>query len=104
MTQYTILSEGSSQQLRVLPPPESSNLCPKGAEENKDEEEEDVVYTAAAKDMDNLYSSLAEPDLRDLPFFAYQISQGMVCKSNQQFCTTIICIITADCVDSPLIP
>ena len=85
MTQYTIMNEGSSQQLRVLPSPESNNLCPKGAEEDEDKEEEDMEYTAAAKDMNNLYSSLAEPDLRDLPFFAYQISQGMVCKINQQF-------------------
>ena len=34
---------------------------------------------AAAKEQETFYSPLGEPDLRDLPSFAYQISQGMVC-------------------------
>jgi len=40
--------------------------------------EENVLYSATAKDIDSSYSPLGEPDLRDLPSFAYQISQGMV--------------------------
>ena len=29
-------------------------------------------------DLESFYSPLGEPDLRDLPSFAYQIAQGMV--------------------------
>ena len=36
---------------------------------------------ATAKEQETFYSPLGEPDLRDLPLFAYQISQGMVCAA-----------------------
>ena len=45
-------------------------------------EEEEVLYSAASKDLESLYSPLGGHDLRDLPSFAYQIAQGMVCKAN----------------------
>ena len=41
-------------------------------------EESDVVYSASTKDLQSYYLPLKEPDLKDLPSFAYQISQGMV--------------------------
>ena len=41
--------------------------------------EEEVLYFATTKDLEGFYSPLGEPDLKDLPSFAYQISQGMVC-------------------------
>ena len=41
---------------------------------------EEVVYTAAITDKEIFYSSLEGPDWKDLPSFAYQISQGMVCS------------------------
>ena len=44
--------------------------------------EEKVLYSAASKDKECFYSPLGEPDLRDLPSFAYQIAQGMVCEGN----------------------
>ena len=37
-----------------------------------------VVYSASTSDLQSYYLPLKEPDLRDLPSFAYQISQGMV--------------------------
>ena len=41
-------------------------------------EESDVLYSASTSNLQSYYSPLGEPDLRDLPSFAYQISQGMV--------------------------
>ena len=42
----------------------------------------EVLHLAAHKDLEELYSPLGEPDLMDLLSFAYQITQGMVCKAN----------------------
>ena len=44
------------------------------------EPKDEVVYTAAITDKEIFYSSLEGPDWKDLPSFAYQISQGMVCS------------------------
>ena len=41
-------------------------------------EESDVVYSASTNNLQSYYLPLKEPDLKDLPSFAYQISQGMV--------------------------
>ena len=40
-----------------------------------------MLPLAATEHHEGSYSPLGEPDLRDLPSFAYQISQGMVYKS-----------------------
>ena len=42
------------------------------------EDREKVVCSPTTQDLDSFYSPLGEPDLWDLPSFAYQISQGMV--------------------------
>ena len=42
------------------------------------EGEQDGLYSATVKEQQIYYSPLGEPDLKDLPSFAYQISQGMV--------------------------
>ena len=39
---------------------------------------EAVLYLATARKQETFYSPLGKPDLRDLPSFAHQISQGMV--------------------------
>ena len=58
------------------------NLTATGDQESKtDEEVEAGLYLATVKKQETFYSPLGEPDLRDLPSFAHQISQGMVCKS-----------------------
>ena len=36
------------------------------------------LHSATTKEQEQFYSPLGEPDLRSLPSFAYQISQGMV--------------------------
>ena len=53
------------------------HLYPK---KNKQEE----LHLAEDKDLETFYSPLGEPDLKDLPSFAYQITQGMVCKTNSK--------------------
>ena len=39
-----------------------------------------MLYSATTEFQEGSYSPLGEPDLEDLPSFAYQISQGMVNK------------------------
>ena len=95
-------------QPRVFPSPGYDKLYPKGSteeglylaairnQEGKEGTEEGLVAIrnqdgkdarvegmgmATAKEQDIFYSPLGEPDLRDLPSFAYQISQGMVCAT-----------------------
>ena len=63
--------EGQSQ-LSVTPSSGCDTLHP-------GKREEEVLYSATTKDLECFYSPLGEPDLKDLPSFAYQISQGMVC-------------------------
>ena len=63
--------EESLPLLTVPPSPGYIMLCPK---------EDEAVCSATTKETESFYSPLGEPDLRDLPSFAYQISQGMVCK------------------------
>ena len=62
--------------------PKPSVLLSSGYDKLYPKEEEKVLYSATSKDLESLYSPLGEPDLRDLPSFAYQIAQGMVCTAN----------------------
>ena len=62
-----------------LYPVQTVPQSPGGAESEPKDGEEEVVYTAAITDKEIFYSSLEGPDWKDLPSFAYQISQGMVC-------------------------
>ena len=62
--------------------PKPSLFLSSGYDKLYPKEEEEVLYLAASKDLESLYSPLGEPDLRDLPSFAYQIAQGMVHKAN----------------------
>ena len=39
------------------------------------------ICTAAAQEQEIFYSPLGEPDFKDLPSFAYQVSHGMVCAA-----------------------
>ena len=63
-----------------LYPVQTVPQSPGGAESEPKDGEEEVVYTAAITDKEIFYSSLEGPDWKDLPSFAYQISQGMVCS------------------------
>ena len=63
--------EGSESQLLVPLLSSCDKMYPK-------ESEEEVLYSAPTKDLESFYSPLGEHDLKDLPSFAYQISQGMV--------------------------
>ena len=72
---------------------ESLPQLPSGNNRLYPKAEENVLYSATAKDIDSSYSPLGEPDLRDLPSFAYQISQGMVCRTNYDAYPCIMCII-----------
>ena len=70
-------------QASPLPSPGYNTMHPK-------EEEEKRMSITAVKEQEIFYSPLGEPDLRDLPSFAYQISQGMVCvamSSNKAICS-----------------
>ena len=52
--------------------------------------EEKVLYSVTTKDLEGFYSPLGEPDLKDLPSFAYQISQGMVRMCSKIYCTCYV--------------
>ena len=67
--QHSCDDEGSLSELRVPLLSGYNKLYP---------EESDVVYSASTKNLQSYYLPLKEPDLKDLPSFAYQISQGMV--------------------------
>ena len=64
-----------SPQPSPLPSPGYHTMHPK-------EEEDEGKSTVALKEQEAFYSPLGEPDLRDLPSFAYQVSQGMVCAAS----------------------
>ena len=63
--------EGSQSQLLVPLLSDCDKMYPR-------ESEEEVLYSAPTNDLESFYSPLGEPDLKDLPSFAYQISRGMV--------------------------
>ena len=60
------------------PSPGYDRLYPK-------ENAEEGMSTDAVKKLETLYSALGEPVLSDLPLFAYQISQGMVCATKLSY-------------------
>ena len=62
---------------------------------------EEGMYTATAKEQETFYSPLGEPDLRDLPSFAYQISQGMVCAAKYDDTHLQQCMFLAHCTVLP---
>ena len=49
------------------------------------EDREEQSFSKTTQDLESFFSPLGEPDLRDLPSFAYQISLGMVYKCSQMY-------------------
>ena len=75
----------------VFPSPGYDKLDPKedeglhvAANTNQEDKEggEEGGYSATFKEQELLYSPLGQPDMKDLPSFAHQIAQGMVCAAN----------------------
>ena len=92
--------EESLPLLTVPPSPGYITLCPK---------EEEAACSATTKDLESSYSPLGEPDLKDLPSFAYQISQGMVCKPTVMHTANFFgqlthCIISQSALYNHVIP
>ena len=60
--------------------------------------EEEGLYTATLVEQDSFYSPLGTLDLKDLPSFAYQTAQGMVCAANSNVmwvsASLVLCIVS----------
>ena len=83
--------KGSVSQPVVFPSPGYDKLNPKedeglhvAANTNQEDNEGGEVggYSATFKEQETLYSPLGQPDMKDLPSFAHQIAQGMVCAAS----------------------